>query len=249
MQLVHCHVAEFLGCWAVGGQATLTLNTTNGATTISFTTTLPGHPGAPLHHSTSLPAGHTQHQRPGHPGPPLHPTTPTPGLRPRPHRRGPAQRERDRLRAARHQATQAKVHTTPPPVAAAPVAQSTPETPPTPIPAARHQATQAKVYTTPPPVAAAPVAQSIPETPPTPIPQYDGAKEEETSDEASEPEPEPDDNPGEDEDDHPSPTPTNPQCTNGPWNVHPSLREGCVQLSGDPDTGLYRDADGVLRWN
>ena len=213
MQLVHCHVAEFLGCWAVGGQATLTLNTTNGATTISFTTTLPGHPGAPLHHSTSLPAGHTQHQRPGHPGPPLHPTTPTPGLRPRPHRRGPAQRERDRLRAARHQATQAKVHTTPPPVAAAPVAQSTPE------------------------------------TPPTPIPQYDGAKEEETSDEASEPEPEPDDNPGEDEDDHPSPTPTNPQCTNGPWNVHPSLREGCVQLSGDPDTGLYRDADGVLRWN
>ena len=38
---MHCSVAEFLGCWAVEGQATLTLNTINGVTTVSFNTTLP----------------------------------------------------------------------------------------------------------------------------------------------------------------------------------------------------------------
>ena len=42
-------VAEFLGCWAVGGKATLSLNTQDGVTTITFSNTFSGHPGAPLH--------------------------------------------------------------------------------------------------------------------------------------------------------------------------------------------------------
>ena len=107
-ELVNSSVAEFLGCWAVRGEATLTLNTVNGATTVSFTTTLPGHPESPLH-PPPLPAGPSQ---------------------PRPQRhRGPAQRERDRLRAARHQAALAAVlpPSTTPPLAAAPVAPSTPQ--------------------------------------------------------------------------------------------------------------------------
>jgi len=107
--LVKNSVAEFLGCWAVGGKATLTLSTVNGVTTVSFTTTLPGHPESPL--------------QPPPAGPPKHP-------RPRPRRhRGPAQRERDRLRAARHQAALARAlpPSPTPPLAAAPVAPSTPE--------------------------------------------------------------------------------------------------------------------------
>ena len=75
-------VAEFLGCWAVGGKATLSLNTQDGVTTITFSNTLSGHPEDPLH-----PPPSTQHRRRRH--------------------RGPARRERDRQRAARHQAAQA----------------------------------------------------------------------------------------------------------------------------------------------
>ena len=107
--LVKSSVAEFLGCWALGGKATLTLDTESGVTTVSFTTTLPGHPEAPLHPPT-LPAGPPQHPQP----------------RPRRHR-GQAQRERDRLRAARHQAALAGAlpPSTTPPLAAAPVAPST----------------------------------------------------------------------------------------------------------------------------
>ena len=47
--LVNSSVAEFLGCWAVTGKANLTLDTVNGVTTVSFATTLPGHPEFPLH--------------------------------------------------------------------------------------------------------------------------------------------------------------------------------------------------------
>ena len=109
--LVTSSVAEFLGCWAIGGEANLTLNTVNGVTTVSFTTTLPGHPEAPLH-PPPLPAGPPQQPRP----------------RPRRHR-GQAQKERDRQRAARHQAALAAA---PPPsltptLAAAPVAPFSPE--------------------------------------------------------------------------------------------------------------------------
>ena len=74
-------VAEFLGCWAVGGKATLSLNTQDGVTTITFSNTLSGHPEDPLH--------------------------PPPTQRRRRRHRGPARRERDRQRAARHQAAQA----------------------------------------------------------------------------------------------------------------------------------------------
>ena len=99
--LVNSSVAEFLGCWAVGGKATLTLNTVNSVTTVAFTTTLPGHPEAPLH-PAPLPAGPPQQPLPG----------------PRRHR-GPAQRDRDRLRAARHQAAKT--------VVTAPVVSSSPK--------------------------------------------------------------------------------------------------------------------------
>ena len=56
-------VAEFLGCWAVGGKATLSLNTQDGVTTITFSNTLSGHPEDPLH-----PPPSTQHRRCRHRG-------------------------------------------------------------------------------------------------------------------------------------------------------------------------------------
>ena len=74
-------VAEFLGIWAVRGEASLSLNTKDGVTTIAFAHSFSGHPEDPLH-------------------PP-----PAPTQRRRRHR-GPARRERDRQRAARHQAAQ-----------------------------------------------------------------------------------------------------------------------------------------------
>ena len=83
--MVKCAFAEFLGCWAAGGEATLSLSTKKGKTTITFATSL-GSPGAPLH-------------------PPLHPPSSTPGPPRRRRRRGPARRKRDQERAARHQAT------------------------------------------------------------------------------------------------------------------------------------------------
>ena len=90
-------VAEFLGCWAVGGKATLSLNTQDGVTTITFSNTLSGHPEDPLY--------------------------PPPARQRRRHRhRGPARRERDRQRAARAGAPPAS-----PQPAAAPAAPSTPE--------------------------------------------------------------------------------------------------------------------------
>ena len=95
-------VAEFLGCWAVGGKATLSLNTQDGVTTISFSNTLSGHPEDPLHPPPAL-----QRRRRRH--------------------RGQARRERDRQRAARYQAAQAVAPPASPSPAAAPAAPSTPE--------------------------------------------------------------------------------------------------------------------------
>ena len=94
-------VAEFLGVWAVGGKATLTLNTQDGVTTIAFSHPLSGHPEDPLH-------------------PPPAPTGPAPQRRRR--HRGPARRERDRQQAAQAVAPPAS-----PPPAAIPAAPSTPE--------------------------------------------------------------------------------------------------------------------------
>ena len=84
-------VTEFLSVWALGGKASLNPMTNNGLTTVGFECTL-GHPGA----SHSIPAFF----------PPPSPPTPSPPSRPR--HRGPAEREKNRLRAARHQATHAK---------------------------------------------------------------------------------------------------------------------------------------------
>ena len=84
-------VTEFLSVWALGGKASLNLMTNNGLTTVGFECTL-GHPGA----SHSIPAFF----------PPPSPPTASPPSRPR--HRGSAEREKNRLRAARHQATQAK---------------------------------------------------------------------------------------------------------------------------------------------
>ena len=74
-------VAEFLGIWAVRGEASLSLNTKDGVTTIAFAHSFSGHPEDPLHPPPAL----TQRRR---------------------RHRGPARRERDRQRAARHQAAQ-----------------------------------------------------------------------------------------------------------------------------------------------
>ena len=93
-------VAEFLGIWALRGEASLSLNTKDGVTTIAFTHSLSGHPEDPLH-------------------PPPSPAK----RRPRRRRRGPARRERDRQRAARHQDAQAGA----PPAPQSPAVPSTPE--------------------------------------------------------------------------------------------------------------------------
>ena len=81
--LVKSAFAEFLGCWAAGGEATLSLSAQGGKLTFTTSNSL-GRPGAPLH-------------------PPPFPSSPTPPRRRR--RRGPARRKRDQQRAACHQAT------------------------------------------------------------------------------------------------------------------------------------------------
>ena len=100
-------VAEFLGIWAVRGEASLSLKTKDGVTTIAFHHTLSGHPEDPLH-------------------PPPAPVGSSPKRRRR-RCRGPARRERDRQRAARHQAAQAGAPPASSPKAASPAAPSTPE--------------------------------------------------------------------------------------------------------------------------
>ena len=102
-------VAEFLGIWALRGEASLSLKTKDGVTTIAFTHSLSGHPEDPLHPPPS-PVGTHAKRRPR-----------------RRHRRGPARRERDRQRAAGHQAAQAGAPPTPQSQAASPAAPSTPE--------------------------------------------------------------------------------------------------------------------------
>ena len=94
-------VAEFLGIWAVRGEASLSLKTKDGVTTIAFHHTLSGHPEDPLH-PPPAPAG-----------------SPPKGRR---RRRGPARRERDPQRAAQAGAPPASS-----PKAASPAAPSTPE--------------------------------------------------------------------------------------------------------------------------
>ena len=88
--LVKSAIAEFLGCWAAGGEATLSLSTQGGKLNFTTSNSL-GSPGTPLH-----------------PPPPSGEKGATSPATPRRRRlRGPARRERDRQRAARFQATRA----------------------------------------------------------------------------------------------------------------------------------------------
>ena len=73
--------------WLLGGEATLNLTTSGGTAKVEFNCTL-GQPSAP--HSLTPSSAPFTHSPP----PPPH----------RPRHRGPAERERNRLRAARHQA-------------------------------------------------------------------------------------------------------------------------------------------------
>ena len=84
-QFLAASVTEFISVWAIGGDASLTLTTNGGFTTIAFNCTI-GHPGS--HHSTPAPSA---------------PSFPPPPPR-RPRHRGPKEIERNRQRAARHQA-------------------------------------------------------------------------------------------------------------------------------------------------
>ena len=90
-QFVVTSVTEFLSVWANGGEASLSLSTSGGFATVGFNCTL-GHPGAPH----SIPAF----------SPPPSPPPSSPPRRPR--HRGPVEREKNRLCAARHQEEQAK---------------------------------------------------------------------------------------------------------------------------------------------
>ena len=85
-QFLGALVSEFINIWALGGDASLNLKTSGGLATVSFNCTL-GHPGAP--HSPPPPSSPVSSSK----SPPL-----------RPRHRGPAERGRNRLRAARHQA-------------------------------------------------------------------------------------------------------------------------------------------------
>ena len=84
-------VAEFLGIWAVSGEASLSLTTKDGVTTIAFTHSLSGHPEDPLH--------------------PLPSPVGTPAKRrPRRRRRGPARRERQQAARHHHQLPSLRLH-------------------------------------------------------------------------------------------------------------------------------------------
>ena len=79
---------EFIHFWALGGEASLKLTTSGGEAKVEFNCTL-GQPGAP-HCLPPVPA----------------PSFPQPPPR-RPRHRGPLEKERNRQRAARHQAAKA----------------------------------------------------------------------------------------------------------------------------------------------
>ena len=106
-QFLTASVNEFIQVWALGGNASLNLTTSNGQATVGFNCSL-GLPGAP-------------HSRPPSP----------PSTQRQPRHRGPTENERNRQRAACHQAARAAaslLSSTPP---TAPV--TTPNSP-TPVP-------------------------------------------------------------------------------------------------------------------
>ena len=85
-QFLTASVNEFISVWALQGNASLSLTTSNGKANVSFNCTL-GHPSAPHSLPPFLPSSPPHHQ---------------------PRHRGPSERERNRERAARHQATMAR---------------------------------------------------------------------------------------------------------------------------------------------
>ena len=89
-QFLAASVTEFISVWAIGGDASLNLTTKGGFTTIGFNCTI-GHPGAPH----SLPP--TSSSASSFPAPPPC----------RPRHRGPSEIEKNKQRAARHQAAKA----------------------------------------------------------------------------------------------------------------------------------------------
>ena len=99
-QFVVASVQEFMTVWAMGGDASLNLTTNNGLATVSFTCHL-GHPGAP----NSPPSS----------------STPSTSSSRHPRHRGPTEKERNRQRAAHHQAART--------TAIAPVSESSPSEP------------------------------------------------------------------------------------------------------------------------
>ena len=76
---VKASLAEFISVWSLGGEASLNLNTKDGKLNMSFNISL------------------------GNPGISIYPSPPTSSAKPR--HRGPAEKERGRLRAACHQAS------------------------------------------------------------------------------------------------------------------------------------------------
>ena len=99
--------------WRMGGNSSLHLTTSSGNVNVGFNLQL-GHPDTPFPSHTSPPFP------PSYPSPPPHSSPP-----PRPRHRGPAQREKNCLRAARHQAALRQT-----PLAGPPLTQTTPSTVP-----------------------------------------------------------------------------------------------------------------------
>ena len=114
-QFLAASVTEFMTVWSMSGEASLNLSTIGGITTIGFNCTL-GKPGAP-------------HLLP--PSTPSHPSS-SPSRKPR--HRGPAEKERNRLRAARHQAAQTAGNASSDPDKSSPLDTSESITSPTPVP-------------------------------------------------------------------------------------------------------------------
>jgi hypothetical protein len=114
-QFLAASVTEFMTVWALSGEASLNLFTIGGITTIGFNCTL-GKPGAPH----SLP-----------PSTPSHPSSSTSR---KPRHQGPAEKERNRLRAARHQAAQTAGNASLDPNKSSPLEASESTASPTPAP-------------------------------------------------------------------------------------------------------------------
>ena len=103
-QFVIASVNEFINIWTLGGSASLSLTTKDGQATVEFNCTL-GKPDAPHSLPVSLPSSPPRRQ---------------------PRYRGPAEKEKNRQRAARHQAARAMASPASPSSATGPVTPPSP---------------------------------------------------------------------------------------------------------------------------